>query len=176
MARLCNRPVSRASLSERLHSQADAIDARFNHRLQGRIRQLSRCALHRDFCGALDIKPAAKLSKQPPEVAGLKQRWRAAAQVDCVDRVRKIDNRRGPGPRPVKSSISRLMRSARSRIPPEAKLQWCIWNGKRHRDIDAERVVGLVTSSSIVSCECGNSKHDADAAFHAIDFLMIRRL
>ena len=100
---------ARLLVDERLHSQAYAIDARFDHRLQGRSGQLSRGALHRDFGVFLDVESAAKRRKQPLEVVRLKQRWRAAAQVDRIDRAGKVDSLQGR--RPARADKSYMSRS-----------------------------------------------------------------
>src|ERR1019366_8089574 len=70
---------------ERLHTQADAIDAAFEQRLQHRFGDGAGRTFHRDFRRTLDIEVVAQRVKEALQLIGSKHRRRASAEVDRID-------------------------------------------------------------------------------------------
>ena len=80
----------RFAVNERLHSQADAVHAGRNQRLQSLIGKLARRAFDSNFGVRLQVKLPAHGGEQARQQLGGEQTRRSAAQVDRVHAARKL--------------------------------------------------------------------------------------
>src|SRR5579885_2798329 len=125
---------------ERLHSEADAIHAAFEHGLERVIGQLAGCTFHGDFCSLKNFKLISNCAEQRCEELRRQKAGCASAQVDgiqCICRCKCSRRLKVFGEAPDISLHVRGRKYARSEVAVGA-----LGAAKRHGNIEAKRMHG----------------------------------